>query len=90
MRLTKELLVRLIKEEKQKLMETLEMGAKHPSDVAKRTREVDASKMSSTLEKCVDFYKSCCLKEENLKKELKKIREAKAKLKQKMLKELDS
>lgn len=84
MRITEKMLKRLINEERQRLNETLEMGLKHPSDAHKRTREVQAKDMSSTLEKCVDYYKTCCIKEGELKRELKKIREMKRRLKSQM------
>lgn len=84
MRLTESAIKRLINEERAKLQETLEMGLKHPSDAHKRTKEVDAKDMSKTLEKCIDYYKTCCIKESELKKELKKIREMKRRLKSQM------
>ena len=43
-KLTNSVLKRLINEERKKLQETLELGLKHPEEVAKRTKEVDANK----------------------------------------------
>ena len=40
---------RLVKEERARLNETLELKARHPSDVAKKTREVDATDYAGTL-----------------------------------------
>lgn len=87
-RITKEYLMKLINEEKEKLNETLEMGASHPSQVAKKTKEVDADSYASTLEQCVDHYKMCKLKEAKLIRDLKKIQEIKQQLKTRLLKEL--
>lgn len=90
MKLTKRLLMKLINEEKAKLNETLELGMSHPSEAPKRTIEIDAKDMSKCLEKCVDYYKFCCLKEEKMIADLKKIQEIKEKLKAQMKKELNS
>ena len=88
-RLTPSILNRLIREEKKKLNETLELGLKHPSEAPKRTKEVKAEKLSGSLESHMNFYKACCIKEEALKKQLKKIQEAKKVLKKKMIENLD-
>ena len=88
-RLTNEILIKLIKEEKARLNETLELGLKHPEEVAKRTKEIAADKYASTLEDCINHYKLCKLKEAKLKKDLKKIQETKRILKKKLLNKLD-
>jgi hypothetical protein len=88
-KITPSLIRKMIQEEKQRLNETLELGLKHPSEAAKRTREVDANKYASTLESCLDHYKACKLKEAKLRRELKKIQETKRRLKAKLIKNLD-
>jgi len=77
---------RLVKEERARLNETLELKMKHPSDVAKKTREVDASSYSDTLAKCMDYYQMCKLKESKLIEDLKHLQEVKRELKKRILK----
>ena len=77
---------RLVKEERALLNETLELKMKHPSDVAKKTREVDASGYSDTLSKCMDYYQMCKLKESKLIEDLKQLQEVKRELKKRILK----
>lgn len=84
-RITRETLRRLVREEQRRLDETLELGLSHPSEAPKRTREVDADKFASTLEQTIDYYKLCKLKEAKLIRDLKKIQEAKQKLKAQIL-----
>ena len=88
-KLTNRVLRQLINEERQRLKETLELGLKHPEEAAKRTKEVAADKYAGTLEDCINHYKVMKLKEARLKKQLKKIQEAKRVLKNKLLKNLD-
>ena len=87
-KLTNRVLRRLIAEERARLNETLEMGLKHPSEAPKRTREVQADKMASTLEDCVDYYKACKLKEAKLMEQLAFVQEAKRRLKKRLLSKL--
>ena len=77
---------RLVKEERARLNETLELKMKHPSDVAKKTREVDASGYSDTLSKCMDYYQMFKLKESKLIDVLKQLQEVKRELKKRILK----
>ena len=77
---------RLVKEERALLNETLELKMKHPSDVAKKTREVGASGYSDTLAKCMDYYQMCKLKESKLIEDLKQLQEVKRELKKRILK----
>jgi hypothetical protein len=87
-KLTTETIRRIIKEEKARLNETLEMGLSHPSEAAKRTKEVAADKLANTLEACINHYKACNLKEAKLRRQLKKIQETKRRLKKVMKKNL--
>ena len=77
---------RLVKEERQRLNETLELGATHPGDVMKKVKEVQATQYADTLAKCMNYYQACKIKEAKLVEELKKIQEAKRELKRQILK----
>ena len=88
-KLTNRVLKRLVREERQKLQETLELGLNHPSEAAKRTKEIDADKYAKTLEDAINHYKLMKLKEAKLKKQLQKIQETKRILKKRMLRDLD-
>jgi len=88
-KLTRSILNKLINEEKLKLLEALEQGAKSPEAAAKKTREVDADKMADTLASDLDHYKAMKIHEEKLVKQLKSIREAKARLKKRLLSNID-
>lgn len=77
---------RLVKEERQRLNETLELGASHPGDVMKKVKEVQATQYADTLAKCMNYYQACKIKEAKLVEELKKIQEAKRELKRQILK----
>lgn len=85
-KLTPNVLRRLIAEERARLNETLEMGLKHPSEAPKKTREVDADKYASSLEQCCNWYQMCKLKEAKLERELQLVKEAKKRLKTRILK----
>tara|TARA_Y100000592_G_C5318002_1_gene243424 strand:+ start:207 stop:482 length:276 start_codon:yes stop_codon:yes gene_type:complete len=88
-KLTKNLLSKMIEEEKKNILETLELGAKSPSEAAKKTKEVKAEKYASTLADDLNHYKAMKIHEKKLIRQLKQIREAKAKLKNKLIKNLD-
>ena len=77
---------RLVKEERNRLNETLELNAKHPSDVSKKVREVDATSYADTLSKCMNYYQACKIKEAKMIEDLKKIQEVKRELKRHILK----
>ena len=77
---------RIVKEERARLNETLELKMKHPSDVAKKTREVDADGYSDTLSKCMNYYQMAKLKESKLIEEIKQLQEVKRELKNRILK----
>jgi len=87
-KLTPAVIRRLVREERAKLNETLELHLKHPSEAAKKTREVDATKYADTLSKCMNYYQMCKLKEARLVEELKKVQEAKRELKKRLLKNI--
>ena len=77
---------RLVREERARLNETLELKMKHPSDVAKKTREVDATAYEDTLAKCMDYYQMAKLKESKMVAELKRLQQVKRELKKRILK----
>ena len=77
---------RLVREERARLNETLELKMKHPSDVAKKTREVDATAYADTLAKCMDYYQMAKLKESKMVAELKRLQQVKRELKKRILK----
>jgi hypothetical protein len=87
-KLTHKILKSIIAEEKDKLLETLELKAKKPEDAAKKTLVVDADQYANSLKKCIDYYKACKLKEEKAIKDLKKLQEVKEELKRRILKAL--
>ncbi len=84
-KLTSRTLRRIIAEERARLNETLEMGLSHPSEAPKKTREVPAEKYADTLEDCCNWYQVCKLKESKLQKELMLVKEAKRRLKRRIL-----
>jgi len=77
---------RLVKEERTRLNETLELKMKHPSDVHKKVREVDATSYADTLSKCMNYYQACKIKEAKMIEELKRLQEVKRELKSRILK----
>lgn len=77
---------RLVKEEAQKLNETLELKMKHPSDVAKKVREVDATDYANSLANCMNYYQACKIKESKMIEELKTLQEVKRELKRRIIK----
>lgn len=88
-KLTPAIIKKLVKEERKKLNETLELGLKNSADVYKKVPEIAAGKYANTLEKCINHYKACKIKEAKLRRQLKKIQETKRKLKAKLIKNLD-
>ena len=77
---------RLVKEERKRLNETLELKMKHPSEVHKKVREVDATSYADTLSQCMNYYQACKIKESKLIEELKTLQEVKRELKYRILK----
>ena len=85
-KLTTAKLRKIIAEERARLNETLEMGLSHPSEAPKRTREVGADKYADSLEQCCNWYQMCKLKEAKLERELQLVKEAKKRLKSRIIK----
>ena len=82
-RITPSFLKKIIVQEARKLrMETLEQGG---DDVEKvKADEVDADDFANTLEQEIDFIKALKIKEARLVKNLKKIREAKLRMRKRI------
>lgn len=85
-KVTPEIIKEMIQEERQRLNETLEMKASHPSDVSKNVKEVEASDFASSLSQCMDFYQACKLKESKMIEDLKRLQEVKRELRRRIIK----
>jgi hypothetical protein len=85
-KITPENIKRIVIEEKERLQETLEMKMKHPSDVHKKVKEVDASGYADSLSNCMDFYQKCKIKESLMIEELKNLQEVKKELRRRIIK----
>lgn len=79
---------RLVRQERARLNETLELKMNHPSDVAKKTREVDATDYADTLAQCMNYYQACKIKESKMIEELKNLQEIKRELKKSILRNI--
>lgn len=85
-KLSPKLLRNLILNEKRRMDETLETGN---NDTEKtKAKEVDAPDYASTIIKDVDWMKQLQIKEADLKKDLKRIQEAKKKLRARIMKKV--
>jgi len=84
--ITPETIRSLVKEERSRLNETLELKMSHPSDVSRKVREVDATDYADTLSKCMNYYQACKIKEAKLISDLKTLQEVKRELKSRILK----
>jgi len=76
----------LVRQEARRLSETLEQGKEDAEDV--NADEVDADKLANTLEKDLDHMKALKIKEVRLKRNLKKIAEAKKSVRTRIMKRL--
>jgi predicted ATPase len=77
---------RIVREERKNLMETLELGMRHPTEVHKQTKEVDAKDLAKSVTQCMNYYQLCKLKESKMVEDLKKLQEIKRELKRRILK----
>jgi hypothetical protein len=84
--ITPAIIKRLVKEERSRLNETLELKMKHPSEVHKKVREIDATSYADTLSKCMNYYQACKIKESKMIEELRTLQEVKRELKSRILK----
>jgi len=76
----------LVRQEARRLSETLEQGKEEAEDV--NAKEVEADDLANVLEKDLDHMKALKIKEIRLKKNLKKIVEAKKSIRTRIMKRL--
>ena len=88
-KLTPSVLRRIVLEEKARLMETSDPIAGGVTDVEKVSPdEVDADSLADTLEKDIDHLKVLKVHEQRLRKKLRRIQEARRKVRQNLLRKL--
>tara|TARA_Y100000310_G_scaffold274195_1_gene290035 strand:- start:1011 stop:1289 length:279 start_codon:yes stop_codon:yes gene_type:complete len=87
-KLTPALLRRLVLQEKKKMMEVLETGEEDSEKAAAKTEEVPADDLADSIEQDIDWMKALKIKESKLKKRLKRIFEAKKRLRSRIVKKL--
>ena len=85
-KLTPALLRKLVLQEKKKLQETLEAGEEDVADV--KPEEVDAADLADSLEKDIDWVKALDIQETLLKRKMKKVSEARKRLKKNISKKI--
>ena len=86
-RLTPGLLKRMVLEEKRRMLEDL--GPETPTEkAAKETDEVEPDELADSIEQDVDWMKALKIKENRLRKRLKKIIEAKKKIRGRIIRKL--
>ena len=85
-KLTPRLLRKIVLEERRKLAETLEQGEADSEKV--KADEVDADSLADTLENDVDYVKALKIAESRAIRKIKKIREARKKLRKKIISQL--
>ena len=76
----------LVRQEARRLSETLEQGKEEAEDV--NAKEVEADDLANVLEKDLDHMKALKIKEIRLKRNLKKIVEAKKSIRTRIMKRL--
>tara|TARA_R110000744_G_scaffold13548_1_gene39309 strand:- start:295 stop:552 length:258 start_codon:yes stop_codon:yes gene_type:complete len=76
----------LVRQEARRLSETLEQGKGEAEDV--NAKEVEADDLANVLEKDLDHMKALKIKEVRLKRNLKKIVEAKKSIRTRIMKRL--
>tara|TARA_B100001029_G_C14710931_1_gene260054 strand:- start:231 stop:515 length:285 start_codon:yes stop_codon:yes gene_type:complete len=88
-KLTPSVLRRIVLEEKARLMETSDPVAAGVEDVEKvNAAETDADDLANTLEKDIDHLKVLKVHEQRLRKKLRRIQEARRKVRQNLLRKL--
>ena len=84
-RMTPNVLKRMIVQEARKLrLEVLETGEDDPEKVAKKAPEVDADEYADSIEQDIDWMKALKIHERLLTKKLRKLREAKKKIRRRI------
>ena len=86
-RLTPALLKRMVVVEKKRMLENL--GDEVPVEkAAKETEEVEADDLADSIEQDIDWMKALKIKENKLKKRLRRIAEAKKKLRGRIIRKI--
>ena len=85
-KLTPALLKKLVMEEKRKIQESLEQGEEEVEQVD--ADEVDADEYADSIEKDLDFIKVLKIQERILNRKMKKVQEAKDRIKSRLQKNL--
>jgi hypothetical protein len=85
-KLTPRMLKRMVLQEKRRLRETLEQGKEDATKV--EAEEADADEQADTLEKDIDYIKVLKIAERKLQKKLRRVNEAKKKLRRRVLRKL--
>ena len=85
-KLTPRMLKRMVLQEKRRLRETLEQGKDDASKVD--AEEADADEQAETLEKDIDYIKVLKIEERKLQRKLRRVNEAKKKLRRRVLRKL--
>lgn len=85
-KLTPALLKKLVMEEKRKIQESLEQGEEEVEKVD--ADEVDADEYADSIEKDLDFIKVLKIQERILNRKMKKVQEAKDRIKSRLQKNL--
>ena len=85
-KLTPRMLKRMVLQEKRRLRETLEQGEEDATKVD--AEEADADEQADTLEKDIDYIKVLKIEARKLQKKLRRVNEAKKKLRRRVLRKL--
>lgn len=85
-KLTPALLRKLVLQEKRKIQESLEQGEEEVEKVD--AEETDADDLADSIEKDIDFIKALKIQENILNRKMKKIQEARKRLKSRLSKKL--
>ena len=85
-KLTPALLKKLVLQEKKKIQETLEAGEENVEKV--KPEEVDAADLADSIEKDIDWVKALDIQEHLLRKKMKKVSEARKRLKKNISKKI--
>ena len=86
-RLTPRMLRQLVFEEKKRMYENL--GDEESTEkAAKDTEEVEADDLADSIEQDIDWMKALKIKETKLRRQLRRVNEAKKKIRQRVLKTL--
>lgn len=85
-KLTPALLRKLVLQEKRKIQESLEQGEEEVEKVD--AEETDADDLADSIEKDIDFIKALKIQENILNRKMKKVQEARKRLKNRIQKKL--